>query len=60
MQIDIGTAAEGIGGAVTAIGGLYGAAKHFINRYKKHKEKYREDVLKEARADLDRVSLALE
>lgn len=60
MIVDFGTAAEGIGGAVTAVAGLYGAIKHLAGRYKRTKEKYREGILKEAKEGAERIREELE
>jgi len=59
MNIDMNTAVEGLAGAVTAIGGIYTAGKHFITRAKKKKERYRQEILDQASSELARVEAAL-
>ena len=60
MQIDISTAFEGLGGAVTAIGGIYAALRHLKYSSQNKKNNYRNQILEEGKAEIDKVKEQLE
>ena len=60
MQIDISTAFEGLGGAVTAICGIYAAVRRVSKGYKSRKEAYRQGILDQAKSEMDKVKEELE
>jgi hypothetical protein len=60
MTIDVYTACEAIGGAATAIGGVYTACHKLMARSKKKKEAYRQALLKEAKEEAEKIKDDLE
>ena len=60
MNIDLPTALEGAAGAVTALGGAYTTVRHLLNRSKIKKQEHRQDILKEAKEEADKIKISLE
>ncbi len=60
MVIDIGMVGEAVGGAVTAIGGIYAIVKRLMTNSKRKKEDYRNSILKEAKQEAQKIVDALE
>ena len=60
MIIDIGTACEGLGGAVTAVGGLYAIVKRLMANSKRKKEEHKEVILNIAKEEAERIVGLLE
>lgn len=60
MTIDIPTALEGLGGAVTAIGGVYAAVRHMKYSAQNKKDRYRQQILEEGKIEIDKVRDHLE
>ncbi len=60
MVIDIGMAGEAVGGAVTAIGGIYAIVKRLMTNSKRKKEDYRNSILKEAKQEVNKLEKELE
>lgn len=59
-MIDIGMALEGAGGAVTAVGGVYAFIRHISHKRKRAEEKYKEDILDQARSEMKKIEESLE
>jgi len=58
MTIDLGTAAEGLGGLVTAIGGVYTAIHQIRVSSKKKQEKHRQEILDQAKTEMGRIEVS--
>ena len=59
MVIDMGQAAEVISCIVVASGGIYSVGHHFISKAKKKKEKYRQDILDQAKEEMSKIEAEL-
>lgn len=60
MTIDVTTALEAAGAAVTAIGGVYGLIRHVVASSRRKKEEYRDSILKRAKEEMSRIEAELE
>lgn len=59
-MIDPNIALEAAAGAITAIGGIYTAVKKWIKHSSDKKEKYKQDILREARRETEKFKSELE
>jgi len=59
-MIDPNIALEAAAGAITAIGGIYTAIKKWIRHSADKKEKYKQDILKQARGEAEKIRRELE
>lgn len=60
MQIDLSTAAEVVGGAVTAVGGIFTLIKQVVASSKKKDEHYKQMILNQASDKIQQVKWELE
>jgi len=59
-MIDPNIALEAAAGGITAIGGIYTAIKKWIRHSTDKKEKYKQDILKQARSETEKIRRELE
>jgi formylmethanofuran:tetrahydromethanopterin formyltransferase len=59
-MIDPNIALEAAAGAITAIGGVYTAVKKWIKHSADKKEKYKQDILSQARSETEKFKVELE
>lgn len=60
MTIDLALACEGLGGAVTAVGGLYAFGKRLIANSKRKKEEHKQAILEQAKEEAQKIVNSLE
>ena len=58
-HIELSLLLEALAAFITSIGGIYSIIHHISGRMKRNKEKYRQEILAHARAEMDKIEVSL-